>query len=241
MTIPDPNKKKVGDHLDDLRRVVVWSVGSVAAASAAVWFFSEGLVAWITEPARRAIEGPLYFFSPSDAFMIRIQMSLVCGVAIASPVIAAQVWLFVAPALFAHEKKSVLPWAAATAGLFLIGAAFGYYFILPTSLQFTMSFATDALKPMISIREYTAFAGDIVLASGVAFDFPVVVVAAVAMGLVRTATLARFRRHVWVVIAVIAAILTPPDVASQMLLGIPMLVLFEGSLIVARLFEKKIK
>lgn len=239
MTLPDPNKKKVGDHLDDLRRGIAVSLGSVAAVAVIVWFFSENLVAWITEPARRVIDGPLYFFSPADAFMIRIQISLVFGLLIASPVIAARIWLFVAPALFAHEKKAVLPWAAATAALFLMGATFGYCFILPTSLQFTMSYATAALQPMISIREYVSFAGDIVLASGVAFDFPVVVVAVVAMGLVKTATLAKFRRHAWVVIAVIAAILTPPDVTSQLLLGIPMLVLFEASLVVAKLFEKR--
>lgn len=237
--IPDPHKKKVGEHLDDLRRVIVVSLAAIAAASGVVWFFSDRLVAWITEPARRVIQGPLYFFAPSDALVIRIQASVVAGILIASPVIAFQLWTFVAPALFPNEKKSALPWVAATAGLFLLGAVFGYVFILPTTLQFTMSFATADLKPMISIREYLSVAGDLVLASGVAFDFPVVVVALVAIGLVKTATLAHYRRHVIVLIAIIAAVLTPPDVASQMLLGIPMLILFELSMLVAKWFEKK--
>lgn len=235
----DPHKKKAGEHLEDLRRAITISLGAIAAASAAAWFFSDRLVGWLTEPARRIIDGPLYFFAPSDAFLIRIQASLVAGIIAASPVIAAQIWFFVAPALFENEKKSVLPWAAATAGLFVIGAAMGYFFILPTTLQFTMSYATDSLRPMISIREYLSLAGDLVLASGIAFDFPVVVVAIVAMGIVKTATLAQFRKHVYVLILVIAAVLTPPDVASQMLLGVPMLVLFEGSMIVSKSFEKK--
>jgi sec-independent protein translocase protein TatC len=238
VTGPDPSKKKPGEHLDDLRRVIVTSLGAVAAASALAWFFSDHLVAWLTEPARRIIQGPLYFFAPSDAFIIRMQAALASGFVIATPVIATQLWLFVSPALFEKEKKSVLPWAAVTVVLFMIGVAFGYFFILPTTLQFTMSYATEALKPMISIREYLSFAADLVLASGVAFDFPVVVVAVVAMGLVKTATLSRFRRHAYVVIFVIAAVLTPPDVASQMLLGLPMLALFESSLFVARYFER---
>lgn len=238
MTGPDPHKKKTGEHLEDLRRVIIVSLSAVAAGSCLAWFFSGRLIDWLIEPARRIIAGPLYFFNPNDAFVIRIQVSVAAGVLLAVPVIAAQIWTFVAPALFPNEKKAMMPWAAATAVLFLAGSAFGYFFILPTSLQFTMSFASESLQPMISIREYLALAGDLVLASGVAFDFPVVVVAAVAAGLVRTATLARFRRHAYVVIAVIAAILTPPDVMSQMLLGIPMLVLFEGSLLTARLLEK---
>lgn len=238
MTGPDPNKKKPGEHLDDLRRVIVISLSAVAVGSAVAWFFSDRLVNWLTEPARRIITGPLYFFNPNDAFVIRIQASVVAGVLLAVPVIAAQIWNFVTPALFPNEKKAMLPWVATTTGLFFIGAAFGYFFILPTSLQFTMSFATESLKPMISIREYLALAGDLVLASAVAFDFPVVVVAAVAMGLVKTATVGKFRKHSYVLIAVIAAILTPPDVMSQMLLGVPMLLLFEGSLLVARGMEK---
>lgn len=237
--VPDPNKKKTGEHLEDLRRVIVVSLAAVAAFSLVAWLFSDRLVDWLLEPARKVINGPLYFFGPSDAFLIRVHASIAAGVIAASPVIAFQIWSFVSPALYDNEKNAALPWAAATAGLFVLGCAFGYFFILPTSMQFTMSFVTESLKPMLSVREYFAFSADLVLASGVAFDFPVVVVAAVAMGLVRTVTLAKFRRHVYVVITFVAAILTPPDVASQLLLGIPMLLLFEISLWAARILEKK--
>jgi|APTNR8051073442_1049403.scaffolds.fasta_scaffold72782_1 sec-independent protein translocase protein TatC len=238
MTHPIPPKKKTGEHLEDLRRAIVTSIAAVGLLSLAAWFFSDRLVDWLLEPAKRVVDGPLYFFGPSDAFLIRMYASIAAGIIAASPVIAYQLWTFIAPALYDNEKKSAMPWAAATAGLFVVGCAFGYFFILPTSLQFTMSFATDSLRPMLSVREYLAFASDLVLASGVAFDFPVVIVAAVGMGLVRTATLARFRRHAYVVIFVIAAILTPPDISSQLLLGLPMLALFEGSLLTAKLLEK---
>lgn len=238
-TLPDPRKKKTGEHLEDLRRVIVISLAAAGVCSLAAWLFSAQLVDWLLAPARQVVDGPLYFFGPTDAFIIRLYAAIAAGIIAASPVIAYQVWLFVAPALFEKEKKSILPWAGATAVLFVIGCAFGYIFILPTTLQFTMGFATEALRPMLSVREYFSFATSIVLAAGVAFDFPVVIVAAVAMKAVRTETLARFRRHAYVAIFVIAAVLTPPDVSSQFLLGIPMLGLFEGSLIAGKWFEKK--
>lgn len=239
MTVPDPHKKRAGEHLEDLRRAIVISIAAIGILSVAAWFFSDRLVDWLLEPARAVVEGPLYFFGPSDAFLIRMYASIAAGILAASPVIAYQIWKFVDPALYASEKRSILPWAAATSGLFAAGCAFGYYLILPTTLSFTMSFATDTLQPMLSVREYLSFATNLVLSSGVAFDFPVVVVAAVAMGVVRTATLARFRRHAYIAIFVIAAVLTPPDISSQFLLAVPMLGLFEGSLIVAKFFEKK--
>lgn len=238
MTLPDPVKKKAGEHLDDLRRAIVTSLAAVGILSTAAWLFSGRLVDWLLEPARRVVEGPLYFFGPTDAFMVRMYAAIAAGTVAASPVIAYQIWQFIDPGLHSNEKRSILPWAAVTAVLFVIGSAFGYFLILPTTLTFTMSFATSSLRPMLSVREYMSFATDLVLASGVAFDFPVVVVAAVAMGLTRTSTLARFRRHSYVGIFVISAILTPPDVSSQFLLAVPMLVLFEGSLIVAKFFEK---
>ncbi|MBP9733888.1 MAG: twin-arginine translocase subunit TatC [Candidatus Omnitrophica bacterium] len=238
MTLPDPVKKKAGEHLEDLRRAIVTSLAAVGILAAVAWLFSGRLVDWLLEPARRVVEGPLYFFGPTDAFMVRMYAAIAAGTVAASPIIAYQIWQFIDPGLHANEKRSILPWAAVTAVLFVIGSAFGYFLILPTTLTFTMSFATSALRPMLSVREYTSFATDLVLASGVAFDFPVVVVAAVAMGLTRTATLARFRRHSYVSIFVLSAILTPPDVSSQFLLAVPMLVLFEGSLIVAKFFEK---
>jgi sec-independent protein translocase protein TatC len=237
----DPDKKKPAEHLEDLRRTIIWSLGAVALTTAAAWFFSDRFVEWLSEPARRFSDAPLYFFSPADALMVRINAALLVGIIAASPVIAYQVWSFVAPALYSGEKHAVLPWALATGVLFAIGCAFGYFFILPTTLQFTLSYATPYLQPMLSIKEYMAFAGDLVLAAGVAFDFPVLIVGLVASGFVKTATLAKFRRHAYVVIFVVAAVLTPPDVASQFLLGIPMLVLFEASMLVAYFLDRSRK
>lgn len=235
--LPDPHKKKPGEHLEDLRRVITVSIGSVGVATIAAWFISDRLVDWLTAPVRHYIEGPLYYFGPADAFMIRLNASVVAGIVAASPVIVYQLWSFVSPALYSNEKRAAFPWVASTVALFAAGAAFGYFFILPTTLHFMLGFSTESLKPMLSIKEYIDFAGETVLASGMTFDFPVLIVALVAIGLVKTTTLARFRRHAYVAFFVIAALLTPA-VAGQFLLAIPMIIFFESSLLIAAFMER---
>jgi sec-independent protein translocase protein TatC len=221
------------EHLDEMRRRLWVAVAAFLAASAVSLFYADRLLEIALGPVRGQI-GSLYFFSPSDAFSVKIKLALLSGVFVASPVILWQFWLFMSPAMRAHERKAVLPFSLLTSSLFIGGAAFGFKFVLPAALNFLVGMQTETLQPMISASEYLSFVSFLLVAFGFAFNLPVFVLLLVWSGAVNVEMLNQFQRQMVVMIFIASAILTPgPDIASQLMLAVPLLLLYEGSVLAA--------
>jgi sec-independent protein translocase protein TatC len=167
-------------------------------------------------------------------------LALVCGVLLASPVIFWQIWRFVAPGLYQHEKKTLLPFSFLSSICFLGGTAFGYFIVFPPAFRFLVGYSTDFLSPMPGVSEYFSLSLRLLIAFGVIFEMPILMVFLAKIGVVDVAFLNRNRKYAILINFIIAAILTPtPDVVNQMLMGVPLLVLYEVSVIAVWLFGRK--
>jgi sec-independent protein translocase protein TatC len=171
-------------------------------------------------------------------FMVPIKVTLMAAFVIALPVVLYQAWAFVAPGLYAHEKRFALPLVVSGTLLFFVGMAFCYFFVFGTVFKFISAFSPKSITPAPDIEQYLSFVMTMFLAFGVTFEVPIVVVLLVKAGLVTVAQLGRMRRYVIVGAFVVAAVVTPPDVTSQTLLAVPMCLLFELGLFVSRFIEK---
>lgn len=227
------------DHLEELRRRLLISVAAVAAGTLAGYFFSDRALRHFLRPIRDQI-GQAYFFSPAEALVVKLKVAMLLGVLLAAPVLFWQFWFFVSPALFHKERKIFLALVTVTAALFISGALFCFYGVLPTALRFLVGLRSDVLVPMISITEYVSFLTGMSLAFGVAFNLPVVILGLVKAGVLNSTLLRHYQRHAIVLIFIAAAILTPgPDIASQFMLAVPLFILFEGSVVLAGFIEGK--
>ena len=229
------------EHLDELRRRLWTMVIAFFACAAISVFFSDRLLEWVSFPVRSETTA-IYFFTPSDAFTVKIKLAMLAGVFLSSPVIFSQFWSFVSPAMHAHERKVIAPLVIVTSGLFMAGALFAFFKVIPVTLHFLLSMQTEWMRPMISASEYLSFLTMMSVAFGLAFNSPVFILIPVALGILNTRVLNQFHRQVVVLIFVLAAILTPgPDIASQLLLAIPLLILFELTLIASFFTERILK
>jgi len=229
--MPQENDRIVG-HLEELRKRIFRAGTAVLAAAAVLWFFSEALLEFLTSPVRK--EGiVLNFFSPPEAFIVRLQVTILAACLAASPVLLYELWSFLSPGLYRKEKKFILPLVAVMTVLFIFGALFAYLAVFPAALHFLLGFQTQSLKPVLSASGYISFLSGLILAFGFCFNLPVFVLAAVKAGWIDAAGLKRIRRHVVVGLLVLSAILTPPDIISQFLLTGPLWILYEISVWVA--------
>jgi len=221
------------EHLAELRAVLLHSILAVGACSVAAWFVSERAVEWLVDPAIAAA-GELVFLSPTGAFMLRMKTALGLGTFVAVPFVLWRVWSFVVPGLFQRERRIFVPVLLGSLSLFYVGVAFAYFVILPISLVFLLGFGTENLRPMLSAEHYFDFAIRISLAFGAVFQFPLVVGLLTYWEVLAPDFLSRYWRYGVVAVFVISAILTPPDVASQLLMAGPVLLLYLVSIGVAR-------
>ncbi len=236
-------------HLIDFRRRLIWSMLAVVAGFVVSYLFAPEIYAFLVHPLASAMEGEqrrLIYTGLTEAFVTYIKLALWAGCFLAFPVIAAQVWMFVAPGLYKHERRAFLPFLIATPVLFLMGAAMAYYLVFPLAWKFFLSFEVPAMAGSMPIQlearvsEYLSLAMTIVFAFGLAFELPVILVLLARIGVLSAAQLSQFRRYAIVLIFVAAAILTPPDVISQICLAVPLMVLYEASIIGAKWVEKKV-
>lgn len=233
----DP-RSNVISHLEELRKRLIVCAAALAAAGVACWFFSAQLLDWITAPAVERV-GTLYYLSPSDAFMARVRTALFGGLILASPVLFSQVWSFVAPGLQEKERRMVVPAVVITTALFLTGAAFAFWLVVPATFDLLLNFGTPSMEPMITLGEYVGFVSGMVFSFAIAFDLPVFVAILAKLGIVNATFLRKYRRHCYVALFVAAAILTPsPDALSMLMLGIPLLLLYEASIFAAVFIRK---
>jgi len=229
-------------HLEELRRRLILVLVVFCVATGVCYFFSQQLVDFFAEPLRRFQGTELYFQKPYEAFLTHIKVAAVAGLFFSSPVLLGQAWLFLAPGLYPDEKKIIFPLILASVLLFVGGAVFAYQAVIPWGLRFLLAFQTESLKPLIGIGPYFSFTLGMLLAFGVLFEFPIVILGLVQLGVVSPETLAKSRKVIILGIFVIAAVLTPsPDPVSQLLLAIPLFLLFEASLWLARRLKKPAK
>ncbi len=219
------------EHLDELRKRIVISLIALLVGTIIGCFFSDPLLRILLEPVTSEIH-EFYFFSPAVAFLIKFKVALIAGFLLASPIIISQLWFFVSPGLRAKEKRVIVPLIVVTSVLFILGVLFCFYIVIPFTFKFLVGMQTDFLKPMISIESYMNFLFGMLLAFGISFNMPVFIMAFVFAGLLKVKTLNRYQRHIIVVIFIIAAVLTPtPDISGQLMLAIPLTVLFELSIV----------
>ena len=186
----------------------------------------------------------LIYTGLTEAFVTYIKLALWAGCVLAFPVIAVQIWIFAAPGLYKNERRAFLPFLVATPVLFLAGASMAYYFVFPLAWKFFLSFETPAAPGSLPIQlearvsEYLSLSMTVIFAFGLAFELPVILVLLTRVGLLSAAKLAGFRRYAIVLIFIAAAILTPPDVFSQLSLALPMMLLYELSILGAKWVER---
>ncbi len=228
------------DHLVELRSRLIKSAIAIGVMTIIAFFFYNDILGFLAEPYLEAVDGDrLAFFQPTEAFTLALRVSLWSGVVLASPVLIYQVWRFVGPALTARERRYVIPLSGVLSLLFIGGVVVGYL-VLPLTLELLVSFGTDLLEPTIGAEFYLRFAMRFLLAFGVAFEFPVFLFAAAALGLVTSQQLASNRRYAVAIIIIGSALLTPGgDPLTLLLLSSPLYVLYETTILAIRLILKK--
>lgn len=231
------------DHLEELRKRLFWIAGAIIIGVVVGFTLLSKLdiIRLLERPILPLLHGQkLIYTHPGTSFHILLNASLVLGLILAAPVIVGQIWGFLAPALYAHEKRVVIPVLIAIVALFLAGVALSYFVVLPLTLQFLMSIESTALTPMISATEYFDFAISMCLAFGVVFEVPIAILALTALGLVTPQFLSKYRKHAIVVCLTAAAFITPgADPYSLFALAIPLYVLYEVSVFVAQFAYRK--
>lgn len=230
------------DHLEELRSRLLWSVAAVGVASVLGFFAVTelGLVRVLVDPIRELVPGErLMFTSPTTPVVVTFKLAFVTGLVLALPVVAYHAWRFFEPALMEHEKRYAVPGIWVAFLLFLGGLAMAYFLVLPLGLEFLLAFQTEHLTPIITIDEYLRFATRMILAFGLIFEMPVVLVMLSLVGVVTPDGLRHYRRHAYVGISAAAAFLTPADVGTMLMMIGPMALLYEASIWLVELVARR--
>lgn len=229
------------EHLEELRKRLIISLIAVGIGFGICYIFSKEIFQLLMIPLQKALPkgATMIFTTPAEAFFTYFKVALLAGIFAASPVILYQIWLFVAPALYSHEKKYVIPFVISSTLLFIGGAAFGYFIVFPFGFKFLLSFATDLIQPAPRLKESLSFCSMLLFAFGLTFELPLLILFLSKVGVVNARMLARNRRYAIVAIFIVAAILTPPDVVSQLMMAIPLLILYEAGIWIAKIFGRR--
>lgn len=223
-------------HLDELRSVLIQSSIAALLATILCWFWSADLLDLMIRPIR---DHGVFFTAPNEALMTRLKISGAVGLFLVVPFIFFKIYGFILPGLYRRERRVITPLLISTTLLFYSGASFAFLVVIPTVIKFLLSFGTDVMAPLIGVGPYFGFVTRLCLAFGLVFELPLLVLALSWIGVVNPRMLLRTWRYAIVIIATISAILTPPDVASQVMMAGPVLVLYIGSVLIAMLVTRR--
>ncbi len=241
-------------HLEELRRRLIYCFVAIAIGGFISYFFKEKVIEILTSPLIAALKSQalnsgnkarilqtLIFTGPHEAFVAYIKLAFICGMVLAIPVILYHLWRFVAPGLYTHERKYLLPVICLSTVFFFLGILFGYFIVMPFGMKFFVSFTSSELMPLIRMKEYISFTSKFLFAFGIVFELPLFSLVLTKLGVINAGMLRKYRKYAILVIFVIAAILTPPDVLTQIMMAGPLLVLYEISILVSQVFGRKKK
>jgi len=244
----DETQAPLMEHLVELRTRLLRSVFVLAIAFGVCFYFADQILAFLARPLAEAFppgQGRLVYTKLYEVFFVEMKVGLFGAFCVSFPFIANQLWAFVAPGLYAKEKKALLPFLIATPIFFIAGASLAYFVVMPTAFRFFLGFQGSAgglpIEALPSAGEYLSLVMQFILAFGISFLLPVLLLLLERAGLVQRATLAKARAYVVVGVLALAAVATPPDPGSQLILAIPLYLLFEGSLLVMLILQKREK
>ena len=230
----DDGTMSITSHLEELRSRIIKSLLAVAAGSGVAYFFLDAITKFLTAPV-----GKLYYMQPGEAFFTYLKIDIVAGFLIALPIIFFHVWKFFLPALTKDERAVLGLLVPASVILFFAGLAFAFFLILPIALKFFMGFSTEDLQTMFSFQNYFDFVITFLLPFGFVFELPLIVIVLAQLGILTSEFLGKYRRIIFFVSFIIGAIITPPDVISQISLALPIMLLYEaGYRIVKHILRK---
>ena len=230
----DDGTMSITAHLEELRSRIIKSLLSIAAGSGVAYFFLDEITKFLTAPV-----GKLYYMQPGEAFFTYLKIDIVAGFLIALPIIFFHVWQFFLPALTKSERAVLGLLVPASVILFFTGLAFAFFLILPIALKFFMGFSTEDLQTMFSFQNYFDFVLTFMLPFGFIFELPLIVIVLAQLGILTSEFLGKYRRIIFFVSFIIGAIITPPDVISQIALALPVILLYEaGYRIVKHILRK---
>jgi len=243
--MPDEQSKMpLFQHLEELRTRLLICCLAVGAGFVACYFFSSRIFEILMRPWINAMPpwqpAKLIYTAPHEAFFVYMKVSFIAGTILAAPIILWQIWKFVAPGLYENEKRYMLPVILSSSLCFISGVLFGYFVVIPVAFKFFASFSSEYITPMLRTTEYLAFANKMLLCFGIAFQLPVFAFFLAKMGVLSADYLKRKRKWAIVLVFVAAAVLTPsPDIVSQLLMAMPLLVLYEASVWIVHFFGGK--
>jgi sec-independent protein translocase protein TatC len=244
----ESSKAPLLEHLVELRNRLVYSMIAFFICFVGCYFVATPIYTFLTQPLADAMatrpDAKMIFTAVYEAFFTNVKVGMFGALCLAFPFMAFQLWMFIAPGLYRHERAAFVPFLLATPIMFVVGGAFVYYFVLPTAIQFFLGFETPGgngtlpIELQARVGEYLSFVMTLIFAFGFCFELPVLLVLLGRVGIVSSQGLASARRYAIVGVVAIAAIVTPPDVFSQVALSVPMVALYEVSIWLVRLIER---
>jgi sec-independent protein translocase protein TatC len=232
-------------HLVELRKRLGISVGSLIVMFFVMFYFHEPILNWMVEPLNQALievgkkslhaaDGMVTTTQVGGAFFVALKVAFFAAIFGALPVILAQIWMFIAPGLYANEKKMIIPFILGGTTMFTIGVLFAYYVVTPFGFDFLITFGSFKFTPLINIEDYVGFFTKIMFGFGLAFELPIFAYFLALLGMVNDRQMAEFFKYAIIIIFVVAALLTPPDVLTQLLMAGPLIILYGFSILIVR-------
>jgi sec-independent protein translocase protein TatC len=239
--MPEDEKLPFTAHLEELRKRLIICFSAVGIGFVISYIFSKSLFEILMQPLLAAMppEEKLIYTGLPEAFFTYLKVAFLAGTLLAVPVIMYQLWIFIAPGLYKKEKRLLTPIVFLSSLFFLGGALFGYFVVFPFGFKFFMGFSSDYVRPLPSMKEYLGFSAKLLFAFGIVFELPLFITFLARLGIVDVKFLKAKRKYAILLFFVFAAILTPPDVITQVMMAGPLIVLYEVSIVGAKLFGKK--
>lgn len=239
----EEGRMSLTDHLEELRVRMLRIVAAYIVGVMLTYTFSNDLFRLLQLPLKQLLAkhpGSTFAMrSLSEGFMVELKVALIAGIFAASPYVFYQIWAFIAPGLYKHERRLALPVILSATFLFLLGAFFGYFVVFPYTFDFFLSYTTPEVVAVLSIDDYLDFAGKMLMGFGLVFQLPLLIFIVSFLGIVNHTQLIAFRRYVIVINFVIAALITPPDVVSQLFVALPLVVLYELGILLSWMVGRK--
>lgn len=236
----EEEKLPITDHLEELRWRLIKCLLAVAAGFGISYGFAKQIFDFFISPLVKVMPpgSRLIYTSLPEAFITYLKLSFFTGLILSTPVIFYQIWKFIMPGLYERERRYVIPFVLVATGFFLLGVSFAFFVVFPFGFRFFMGYATGSISAFPTLKEYLSFATSFLLAFGAIFELPVVIFFLAKIGFVNHTLLRKQRKYAILIIAIVAAVLTPPDIVSMMFMMVPLLVLYELSIWVAYFVRK---